>query len=185
MSVEVELKARLVDPQAVRKHLHALAPGVVEVYQDTYFEPASAQFAADGYELRIRTIESAKGMCHLLVFKEPAVHASGSKPEHEITVDDAHTTARILTGLGFRPVLAFTKQCVNYRVGHGGWHLLATVVTMPEVDGTFLEVEALAELADVDDALTAVRGLLGELGVTDAELTRETYTDAVRAARAG
>jgi len=42
----------------------------------------------------------------------------------------------------------------------------------------------MAAESDVDQALAAVRALLDELGVTQAELTTELYTDAVRAARA-
>src|SRR5262245_31608821 len=43
-SAEAELRARLTEPQAVRQRLRAMATGVVEVYQDTYVEPAGGRF---------------------------------------------------------------------------------------------------------------------------------------------
>jgi hypothetical protein len=60
----------------------------------------------------------------------------------------------------------------------------STVVQVPEIDGTFLEVETMAEADDVPAALEAVRDVIAGLGVGDEEFTTELYTDAVRAARA-
>jgi len=56
--------------------------------------------------------------------------------------------------------------------------MLATMVTVPELDGTFVEVETMATGDDVGAALTDVRGVLGELGITGVDLTTELYTDA-------
>ncbi|MDH6579036.1 adenylate cyclase class IV [Kitasatospora sp. MAP5-34] len=62
--------------------------------------------------------------------------------------------------------------------------MLATLVRVPEIDGTFLELETLVEEeADVPAALEAVRGVLHRLGIEDDDLTNELYTDAVAAAR--
>jgi adenylate cyclase, class 2 len=182
--VEVELKARLAHPQAVRQRLRELTTGVVEVYQDTYFERPGGSFGADGCELRVRTVESAQGVRHLLTFKAPPVEVmSGSKPEYETAIGDAHMMADILTCLGFPAVLAFTKQCVNYRLILDGRDVLATVVTVPEIEGTFLELESMADPEEVVPVLDALRGALRDLDVGEEELTRETYADAVRAAR--
>jgi adenylate cyclase class 2 len=56
------------------------------------------------------------------------------------------------------------------------------VVTVPEIDGTHLEVETMVAAHDVGAALASLRELLHTLGVTDAELTTQTYTGAVQAA---
>jgi adenylate cyclase class 2 len=56
---------------------------------------------------------------------------------------------------------------------------------VPELEGTFLEVETQASDDEVPSALAAVRRVLADLGVSDQELTTETYSDAVRAARGG
>lgn len=63
--------------------------------------------------------------------------------------------------------------------------MLATLVRVPEADGTFLELETLVDEAEVSAALADVRGVLEELGIHEGDLTRELYTDAVAARRAG
>jgi adenylate cyclase class 2 len=73
---------------------------------------------------------------------------------------------------------------VNYRFSSQGRDLLATVVTVPELENqTFIELETIAEPDDVDAALGVVRGVLGELGIESGDLTTEAYTDAVAARR--
>ncbi len=89
----------------------------------------------------------------------------------------------IVEQLGYVPFVSLTKDCTNYRFTDGGRDFLATVVRVPEIDYTFLEVETLATVDRVDAALAAVRSVLDSLGVSAKELTTETYTDAVRAAR--
>lgn len=184
MTVEAEIKARLANPDAVRQQLDRYASGTAEVYRDTYLDTVDSQLDRADQELRVRTIERDSETRHLLTFKEPAVDpVTRSKPEHETAVTDPQATLNILTGLGYRPVLAFTKDCRNYRFSHDGRDFLATLVTVPELDGTYLEVETAAAADEVDAAIRAVRTVMAELGVSDTELTTDTYTDAVRAAR--
>jgi adenylate cyclase class 2 len=58
--------------------------------------------------------------------------------------------------------------------------MLATLVTVPELEGTFLEVETMTgDEDDLDAALSDIRAVLGQLGITEADLTTELYTDAV------
>lgn len=58
--------------------------------------------------------------------------------------------------------------------------MLATVVTVPEIDGTFLEVETLIDDAgDVPAALEAVRAVMAEVGVAPVDFTTDLYTEAV------
>src|SRR5579859_7527304 len=91
VNIEAELKARLSDRVAVKARLDALALGESERYRDTYFHVAGDR------ELRIRTVESAGEVRHILTYKEPPVDAiSGSRPEYETLVADPTTTATIL-----------------------------------------------------------------------------------------
>jgi adenylate cyclase class 2 len=60
--------------------------------------------------------------------------------------------------------------------------MLATVVTVPEIDGTFIELETMADETEVDAALADVQTVLHDLGIAD-DLTTEQYTDAVMQAR--
>jgi len=119
---------------------------------------------------------------HILTFKAPAVAGADAKPEYETLVGDAEMAAAILLGLGFRPLVSFSKRCVNHRFSRAGRSFLATVVTVPEIDGVFLEVETLTtDEADVPAAVAAVGAVMAVLGITDADFTDELYTEAVLA----
>jgi adenylate cyclase class 2 len=180
--IEAELKARVDHPEPVRAALAALARAEHATYRDTYFDWPDVRLDAEGTEVRLRTIETVSGARHVLTYKQPAVDATGSKPEHETDVDDPAPVAAMLTGLGLITLVSLTKTCANYRFNRDGRNILATLVTVPELDGTFLEVETMAEAGDLAAASATVRAVLADLGLVDA-LEIGTYTDAVRAAR--
>jgi adenylate cyclase class 2 len=184
--VEAELKARLRNPEQVRQRLAELAPAEHSVYADRYFDYPDRRLTSAGYEVRLRTITDDVGNARsLLTFKEPAVDAaSGSKPEHETSVDDSNAVAPLFSTLGLVELIAFEKHCTNFRLDADGRTLLVTVVEVPELAGeTFVEVETLTADCDVDTALSVVWHTLEGLGVTEDELTTETYTDAVAVRR--
>lgn len=182
--IEAELKARVVDPAAVRSQLDRRANAEVSLYRDTYYDTPGHHPTADGRELRIRIIEAAGITKTVVTYKEPAVESeSGSKPEHETSVADPETIDVILRALGLEPMIAFEKQCTNYRFSARGRDMLATMVTVQELDGTFLELETLIDGPEVPGALEDLRDVLHDLGVRDHDLTTEQYTDAVSSAR--
>jgi adenylate cyclase, class 2 len=152
--------------------------GQHSIYTDRYFDYPDRSWTRQGTELRVRTITDELGPTRaLLTFKEPAVdHASGSKPEHETAVGDADVLTTVLTALGVEQIIAFEKDCLNYRFTAQGCDLLATVVTVPELAGqTFIELETSADPGDVDAALGVVRSVLRELGIEDSDLTTQAY----------
>jgi adenylate cyclase class 2 len=110
---------------------------------------------------------------------------SGSKPEYETEVADVAAAHAILRSLGHVERIAFEKRCRNHAFEAYGRRMLATLVRVPELDGTYLEVETLVDEADVPAALIDVRAVLDELGIAADALTSDTYTDAVRARRGG
>ncbi|SBT91394.1 adenylate cyclase, class 2 [Streptomyces sp. DI166] len=182
--IEAELKARVHAPEAVMRRLEERAVARVEVYRDTYFDRPDGSLDKAGQELRVRTVHSADGTRTVLTWKGAAVDAeSGSKPEHETRVEDAEQAHAILRGLGHVEVIAFEKRCRNYEFEARGRRMLATLVRVPEIDGTFLEVETLVAEEELAAALEDVRAVLGELGIGAGDLTRETYTGAVAARR--
>jgi adenylate cyclase class 2 len=62
--------------------------------------------------------------------------------------------------------------------------MLATIVEVPELEDTFIEIEILVtDTAEISHALDAVRAVLADLGVSDEALTTELYTDTVAAAQ--
>lgn len=182
--IEAELKARVYAPEAVLRQLDERATARVEVYQDTYYDRGDGSLEKADQELRVRTVHGAEGRRTVLTFKDAAVdEESGSKPEHETQVADSEAAHAILQGLGYVPVIAFQKRCRNYEFEAHGRQLLATLVQVPELDGTFLEVETLVDEDQVNAALDDVRAVLADLGIGPDDLTRETYTGAVAAQR--
>lgn len=90
----------------------------------------------------------------------------------------------MLRGLGYVPAIAFQKQCRNYEFTTRGRSMLATLVQVPEVEGTFLEVETMVpEEKELSSALDDVRSVMSELGIDGDDFTTELYTDAVVARR--
>lgn len=164
MPIEAELKARVRDVPAVRAALAARAHVQPATYWDAYFDRAADGFMAGGRELRLRTVETPQSVRTVLTFKAPAVdEASGSKPEFETVVDDREAAAAILAGPGYTQVLAFSKQCENFKFTHAG---NPTLVTVPEIDGTFLEVETVVESSEaLAAALDAVREVMHGDGI--------------------
>lgn len=183
--IEAELKARVRDVQAVHAALEERAVGRAEVYQDTYYDTADHALDASDRELRVRTIHGADDTRSLLTYKDARVdEASGSKPEHETRVEGPAAVHAMLRGLGYVPLIQFEKRCRNYDIDARGRRMLATLVRVPEIDGDFIELETIVEDDQLHDALTDIRAVLSELGVADADLTTDTYTEAVATARA-
>jgi adenylate cyclase class 2 len=182
--IEAELKARVRDPEAVLAAFDKRATARVEVYQDTYYDLPDGSLMAGDRELRVRTVHGPESTRSVLTYKEPRVdEASGSKPECETVVEEPGAVHSMLRGLGYQPAIAFEKRCRNYEFEAHGRRMLATLVQVPEIQGTFLEVETLAEETDLQAALAEVRGVLTELGIDEEDLTTEAYTDAVSASR--
>jgi adenylate cyclase, class 2 len=182
--IEAELKARVGAPEALSAALGRLAPGEPSTYRDTYYDMPDGSLSGSGRELRVRVIEAGATRRAILTYKESAADtASQSKPEHETVVASAGVVDVILSALGLVHLVAFEKRCVNYRFATRGRDMLATMVTVPEIDGTFIELETMADEGDLRAALGDVHDVLGELGIADDDLTTDTYTGAVMRAR--
>ncbi|GAA1979036.1 hypothetical protein GCM10009799_00230 [Nocardiopsis rhodophaea] len=184
MAIEAELKARVSDVDAVRKELRQRAVEEVAVYRDTYYDWPGHELTGQGRELRVRVVERDGGRRVLLTYKAPPVdEASESKPEYETQAESPEALDAILRGLGFEHLVSLVKHCANFTFTVGARECTATLVTVPELDGTFLEVETIVGDDELQDGLATVRRVLGDLGIGDADLTTEQYTEAVMAIR--
>jgi adenylate cyclase, class 2 len=182
--IEAELKARVGNPEALSAALGRLARGEPSTYRDTYYDMPDGSLSGPGRELRVRVVEAGATRRAILTYKEPtADEASQSKPEHETVVASAGVVDVILSALGLVHLVAFEKRCVNYRFTARSRDMLATMVTVPEIDGTFIELETMADEGDLQAALGDIRAVLGDLGVAEDDLTTDTYTGAVMRAR--
>lgn len=184
MPVEVELKVRVTDPDAVVGRLRSWAEGEVSTYADTYYDFPDHRLTETGrQELRLRVIDKPADRRAVWTFKGTMLDTA-STPEWETEVADAQTADAILTGLGMQHLIAYTKRCENFRFTAHGHPVVATVVTVPEVDGTFLEVETIVpDDTARDDARNAIHGVLADLGLTEADLEPTFYIDLVMAQR--
>ncbi|MEU9122469.1 class IV adenylate cyclase [Streptomyces sp. NPDC048506] len=184
--IEAELKARVRNPEHVMGQLDRLTEGRAEIYHDTYYDDPSGSLDAEGQELRVRTIHGPNSTRSVLTYKGSRLDPeSGSKPEHETRVDNPEAVHAMLRGLGYVPAIAFQKRCRNYEFSSRGRSLLATLVQVPEIEGTFLEVETMVpEEKELSSALADIRSAMDELGIRADDFTTELYTDAVAAQRA-
>ncbi|WP_046472272.1 class IV adenylate cyclase [Allosalinactinospora lopnorensis] len=179
MPIEAELKARVRDVRGVKERLREFAAEQVAVYRDTYYDRPGRELTSEGRELRVRVVERDTERRVLLTYKTPVVDdESGSKPEDETRVGSPEVLDTILRGLGFEHLVKLVKHCANYTFTVDGRECTATLVTVPELDGTFLEVETLVDDNELTDGLATVRRVLSDLGIGDDDLTTEQYTDA-------
>ncbi|MGQ0778635.1 MAG: class IV adenylate cyclase [Pseudonocardiales bacterium] len=186
MGIEAELKARVHDPDRVRGLLCQRAIQQNSVYYDVYFDTPGRTLTRDGRELRVREVRTDDTAAQtLLTYKDAPVHAaSESKPETETTVGDADALRAVLAALGFEVLISFEKRCVNYRFTAAGRPLLASLVSVPELEETFLEIETIVDTdAEVDPALETIRQVFSALGIDRHDETIEAYTEVVAAHR--
>jgi adenylate cyclase class 2 len=74
------------------------------------------------------------------------------------------------------------SDAARSRAGH---RIVATMVTVPEIDGTFVEIETLVpDGQPPDDGQRAIRGVLTDLGLGEDDLEPTLYVDLVTARRA-
>lgn len=184
--IEAELKARVKNPEYVMGQLDQRTEGRAEVYHDTYYDNPSGTLETRDQELRVRTIQGPNSTRSVLTYKGARVDAeSGSKPEHETNVDNPEAVHAMLRGLGYAPAITFQKRCRNYEFSSHGRSLFATLVQVPEIDGTFLEIETMVqEENELPAALSEVRAVMDELGIHEDDFTTELYTEAVAERRA-
>lgn len=185
MPIEVELKARVPEPDRVRTALAERSSGETSTYRDAYYDWPDRRLTDNGrQELRVRIIETGTRTRCQLTFKG-AMLDEASTPEYETDVADASAIDQILSALGLEHVIAYTKECENFRFDAAGHPIVATMVTVPELDGTFIEIETLVpDDQPLDDGHHAIRGVLTDLGMGEDDLEPTFYIDMVTARRA-
>lgn len=185
MAVEVELKARVTDPDLTRSRLESRATGEPSTYHDTYYDWPDHRLTDTGrQELRVRVVTSPQATRRILTYKGTATSATDI-PEYETDVADSGVLDAILSRLGLTHLIAYTKNCINYRFTAHGHPILATLVQVPELDAVFLEIETvIPDTTSSDTAGNAIRRTLADLGLGDDDLDPTFYIDMITAARA-
>ena len=156
MALELELKVKVPDFDAVRKALAASgAKHIGSVLEtNTFFDTADQSLLAQDKGLRLRrTRDSRTGKEHFVItVKGPAQPGEfKSREEAETDVDDGDRAAGVLQALGYLPELSFEKR-------RESWTLDGCKIELDEVPllGRFVEIEGPDE-----PAVSRVRDGLG------------------------
>lgn len=175
MQFEVEVKFPLQSPDAVLRRLAEMGAERHDAVEqsDRYFAHPSRDFAGTDEALRIRTV----GGQSCVTYKGPKVDAlTKTRQEIEVpigrTADDAPRFAEMLTRLGFREVKRVVKQRTPYALV---WENRSLELSFDRVEGlgTFLELEAIADESEWDEARDSLLRLAERLGLKNSE--RRSY----------
>jgi adenylate cyclase class 2 len=171
-SYEVEVKFPLSEGSAeVLSKLQQLGatPGGEIAQADHYFNHPVRDFAQTDEALRIRSV----GDQNWVTWKGPKIDSrTKTRREIELPFGDGTQTAEqlseVLQILGFRSVTVVRKTRRLHELTRND---LRFEIALDEVDelGSFLEVELIADEADLKSAQDAVLELAGELGLSQTE----------------
>ena len=169
MAFEVELKARLRQPEVVMQRVAALGTFVGETFkEDVYYRRRgdTSLVPTDRYRLR------REGNKAVVNFKQ-MVTAGGIEVNEEVEfeVNDPYAFFRFADRFDFEPFVVKRKRSRVYRVGRAE-------VELNEVEhlGYFAEIEILCDHeADVSAAQVELRKLLRSLNLTEADLEPRRY----------
>lgn len=182
--IDAELVARVGDPAALRGRLERLAVGESASCRDTYYDLPGDPLTAAGRRVRLRVTEAAGGLRRAsLGYTEPRSRPGWPPKEHETAVADDAVIGLVLRAAGMQPRVEFGMHRMSYRFTARGRDMLATTVTIPEIDAVFVELRTTVGGAELTAGLSDVRAVLGDMGIGAGDLTQGTYADEVLRAR--
>lgn len=151
--LEVEVKLRLHDPDALRARLTDWSPKGVVRQRDVYFQHPGRDFVQTDEALRVRTVDGA----HKVTYKGPRRKAAvkvREEVEHAIEGDPT----RLLEALGFRGAGVVEKRRET-------WHRDGVELAIDDVVGLGMFVEVEAQSDDAEAASDLVESALRDLGL--------------------
>jgi adenylate cyclase class 2 len=177
MKYEVEQKFPVADLPAVEVKLAALGGAISEPRRevDRYYRHPARDFALTDEALRIRRV----GDVNTITYKGPKIDAT-TKTRHEIDLplpagrETADAWEGLLEALGFTSVAQVRK---NRRKAIVPWQGRRVEVSLDEVDrlGTFMELELVTSIEDLEAAKACITSLAAELGLSGSE--RRSYLE--------
>lgn len=176
MAYEVELKARLNQPEEIEAEAARLGRFEGEIFkEDIYFRRRGETAALPDDRFRLRR-EADRAV---VTFKQ-LVEAGGVEVNQEVefVVDDAHAFFQFTDRFAFEPFVVKRKQSRVYRIERAR-------VEFNQVEhlGPFIEIEILVDdEAFVPAAQTEVTRLFTRLGLTSTDLEPRRYIELIQAA---
>lgn len=177
MNYEVEQKHHVEDVRLLLAQLaqRGVEPEHAVEQADQYFRHPARDFAVTDEALRIRT---SGGRSHV-TYKGPKVDVdTKTRRELELPLDvhdaDGSQFAELLAVLGFQPVAIVRKRRRRFRIHHAGRQVAGA---LDDVDGVgmFVELELIAEDANLEDTKRVIRELAAELQLGPTE--RRSYLE--------
>ncbi len=176
--MEIEIKARLDDTDAVMQKLVALGCVFSPVKkQDDMVWAANAEsmetFLANPVFLRIRVQNDEKVILTAKKSKTDLIAGGASnlvKREHEVAVDSAEEARGILEMLGLKEVVRTIKK--RQTAEHDGYEICIDAI---EGLGSFIELEKMGEQEDAPRIQREMMDFLASLGVPADALVHKGY----------
>ncbi len=168
--MEVEVKFRITDAEAVERKISAFAEFVVEkIEEDIYFNHPCRDFAETDEALRIR--RDSDGFT--LTYKGSKIDPeTKTRDEIKLRVEDFEKMKEILTRLGFRVAGKVVKRRRIYRSDE----VIICVDWLDEL-GTFVELEVESE--DIEWAKKKIFEYAESLGLERGESIRKSYLEMI------
>ena len=169
MSVEVEIKLKIEDPEQLIEKLEGLGfiKGEQLLESDTYFTSENHDFVKLGEALRVRQIRNVDTdeISAVITYKGKKLDdRSMAREELELEIPDAEVGKTLLQRIGFYSVPVLEKNemtaCVDQVTGLGD----------------YLELEIIVETeAEREGALQRIENVLVSLGHSMKDTTRHSY----------
>ncbi|WP_416440716.1 class IV adenylate cyclase [Leeuwenhoekiella sp. A16] len=185
---EVELKAIVRNRSATITQIENLCneTALNLVYDDVYLDKENTLTTVDK-ELRLRnkTNRDSGESRFFLTFKDsPFDEKSKSKPEFETEIADFNTGIAIFQKLGYSISMRYTKECLIYNLTYQDIKLEVSIVKLPELENTFIEVETQTETEkDIKSRFKILHEFLNQIGIAQIDITSQYYVDAIKEKR--
>ncbi|MFP4491226.1 MAG: class IV adenylate cyclase [Spirochaetaceae bacterium] len=187
MGTEVELKAWVDNPEAVRRFLreNSRFEGSY-VKEDTYFCRASFDVSSEAREEKNREALfrlREQGGVFLVTYKEKSRSAGVEvNREYEFTVSDPRAFKSFAEGIGFTPCITKRKEGELF-----SWGRVHVELSFVEFLGWFIEIEDILDsesgrndAASVERSKRNIRSILKQIGIEEECIEERYYIDMLR-----
>ena len=191
--IEVEIKARITDPDKIKKKFKNLN-GIYKIslnHEDTYFNMPKElrDFKKTDEALRIRkSIEflknannSEKFVNYFITYKGKKIDTSTkSRKELEVKISDGIQMREILKSLGFKEIFTVKKERELYEFNYKNNKIEALIDYIPILKEFFIEVEMLTDTTEkLKAAREALFEFLSNIGIKREESIIKSYLELI------